>query len=280
MVNRGHGQAEIERLLQQLLCYSVAAAPFNKASGGATFKPRYWWSTFNKDALTDKIQELALLLFDVVPHSAATERTFSIAGWLQSKTRNRMTVGTTGKLSAIKLHYNAQRPAVPEQRINLAAAARKRARTDAAVDLTAAAAHRGEVEEVTEPTLLDRAAADTDVIADDDAAELMDALQGAFDQEGSPNNSVLPSADCAERVEAEAEAKAAAAFKIHIYSLGVDALQQRLLKSWPGVDLRSDKLYPSETVVVIEQRIAGELGTNTAPVDIAALVANVLGKAQ
>jgi hypothetical protein len=29
-----------ERLLQQLLCYSVAAAPFNKASGGANFKPR------------------------------------------------------------------------------------------------------------------------------------------------------------------------------------------------------------------------------------------------
>jgi hypothetical protein len=184
-----------------------------------------------------------------------------------------------GKLSAIKLHYNAQRPSVPEQRINLAAAARKRARTDAAVDLTAAAANRGEVE-VIEPTLLDEAAADTDVIADDDATELMDALQGAFDQDGSPINGVLPSADCAERVEAEAEAKAAAAFKTQIYSLGVDALQQRLLKSWPGVDLRSDKLYPSETVVVIEQRVAGELGTNTAPVDKAALVANALGKAQ
>jgi hypothetical protein len=76
------------------------------------------------------------------------------------------------------VHYNDQRPAVRETRINLAAAARQRAHPDAAIELTAAAANcdevqgiieptplDDEVEGVIEPTPLDEAAADTDVIA-------------------------------------------------------------------------------------------------------------------
>jgi hypothetical protein len=113
MAKSGRTESEIARLPQQLLAYNSKAPPFSKQYGGAGFLPYCWWSTLATDTHTDVIKDLALLMLDILPHSAATERTFSIAGWLHSKTRNRMSVSTTGKLSAIKLHYNAQRPEAP-----------------------------------------------------------------------------------------------------------------------------------------------------------------------
>jgi hypothetical protein len=274
MSNRGRSSEEIERLGQQLLCYYASASPFNQARGGVDFVPRLWWVTLVTNDKTDMLKALAVLLFDIVPHSAATERTFSIAGWMHSKTRNRMSVGTTGKLSTIKLHYNAQRPPVPPKRVREQADKRKKARTDADTSMSEAAAERGEVE-VLEPTPLD----DNDVSNEEDTTDLIEALAEAFEGDGQVVGGTVDDADADETAAAQAEEASAKALKDEIYKLGVAALKQRLLSSWPGVDLTSSKLYPSAAaaVAVTQQCEHSALGTNTKKVDIAAVLQNMLG---
>lgn len=274
MSNRGRSSEEIERLGQQLLCYYASASPFNQARGGVDFVPRLWWVTLVTNDKTDMLKALAVLLFDIVPQSAATERTFSIAGWMHSKTRNRMSVGTTGKLSTIKLHYNAQRPPVPPKRVREQAEKRKKARSDADTSLSEAAAERGEVE-VLEPTPLD----DNDVSNEEDTTDLIEALAEAFEGDGQVVGDTVDDADADETAAAQAEEASAKALKDEIYKLGVAALKQRLLSSWPGVDLTSSKLYPSAAaaVAVTQQFEQSALGTNTKKVDIAAVLQNMLG---
>lgn len=274
MSKRGRSSEEIERLGQQLLCYYASASPFNQARGGVDFVPRLWWVTLVTNDKTDMLKALAVLLFDIVPQSAATERTFSIAGWMHSKTRNRMSVGTTGKLSTIKLHYNAQRPPVPPKRVREQAEKRKKARSDADTSLSEAAAERGEVE-VLEPTPLD----DNDVSNEEDTTDLIEALAEAFEGDGQVVGDTVDDADADETAAAQAEEASAKALKDEIYKLGVAALKQRLLSSWPGVDLTSSKLYPSAAaaVAVTQQFEQSALGTNTKKVDIAAVLQNMLG---
>lgn len=274
MSNRGRSSEEIERLGQQLLCYYASASPFNQARGGVDFVPRLWWVTLVTNDKTDMLKALAVLLFDIVPQSAATERTFSIAGWMHSKTRNRMSVGTTGKLSTIKLHYNAQRPPVPPKRVREQAEKRKKARSDADTSLSEAAAEPGEVE-VLEPTPLD----DNDVSNEEDTTDLIEALAEAFEGDGQVVGDTVDDADADETAAAQAEEASAKALKDEIYKLGVAALKQRLLSSWPGVDLTSSKLYPSAAaaVAVTQQFEQSALGTNTKKVDIAAVLQNMLG---
>jgi hypothetical protein len=48
---------------------------------------------------------LALLLLDIVPHSAAPERAFSLMGWLHCALRNRLSVAITSMMTAIKLEH-------------------------------------------------------------------------------------------------------------------------------------------------------------------------------
>jgi hypothetical protein len=146
MQNRDRSKDEIVRLGQQLLHYNASIAPFCQQKGGADFVPRMWWSALSGGDKVDIFRALAMMLFDVVPHIATTERTFSIAGWMRSKTRNRMSVSSTGKLAAIKLHCNAQRPSLPPQRSQAAAEKRKMAHAAAGDDLREAAIERGEVE--------------------------------------------------------------------------------------------------------------------------------------
>jgi hypothetical protein len=57
------------------------------------------------------LAELAGVLLDVVPHAASAERVFSQMGWFEGTTSHRMATSTTAKKVAIKLHYDAMKPA-------------------------------------------------------------------------------------------------------------------------------------------------------------------------
>lgn len=57
------------------------------------------------------LAEMAGVLLDVVPHAAGPERVFSQMGWYEGSTSSRMNTDTTGKKVAIKLHYDAVKPA-------------------------------------------------------------------------------------------------------------------------------------------------------------------------
>jgi hypothetical protein len=248
MQKRRYSQEQVQRLLTQLAQYQAYTSPFNKQSGGPSFSPRVWWQTLPATLGTDMIQQLALLLLDVVPHSAATERTFSVTGFYHSKTRNRMTVGTTGKLAAIKLHYLAQRPAPPPERKRAADQKRKKARVQQTVDLTEAAAARDEVQ-VLEPAPVELAEEEDEVLEDEDIEELI----GAFDEVYQRDK------------EVEAAGAAFDGYAVHV-------LRNRLLGIWPGVDLSDEQWYTDEAVEQPQQRVDGSLGSNTEEFDIDSLV--------
>ena len=85
----------------QLQAYRANLPPYD-APLMQPFQARQWWQAIDSKL---PIVHLAAFLLDVVPHAAATERVFSLMGWYHSKQRNRMSVQTTGRLTAIKTFH-------------------------------------------------------------------------------------------------------------------------------------------------------------------------------
>ena len=277
MRNRHFGEQEVGRLLAQLQMYKAGSPPFNKSSGGKGFNVRLWWATLPPNMHTDMIAKLAVLLIDIVPHSAGPERTFSITGWYHSKLRNRMRVSTNGKLAAAKLHYNhyglTQKPAAIPERKRAAAEKRKKARTAADEELEAAAMERGDVVVVQPLPLLPAATGAAD--GSGSAATLADAAAADDDVDAG----VLNEEDIEELVEALTEA-----FAVDVAGAGGavvstnEQLVAALFDSWPGVDLSSDLLCPSDAATEPQQLAEGMLGSDRAAVfDLERMVASACG---
>ncbi|KAG5181838.1 hypothetical protein JKP88DRAFT_245995 [Tribonema minus] len=68
-----------------------------------------WAAQGRKQVLVD----LALLLLDIVPHAAATERVFSMLGWFHGKHRNALSVTSTDMMATTAQHYRRQAPPKP-----------------------------------------------------------------------------------------------------------------------------------------------------------------------
>ncbi len=85
-----------------------SSSPYDAPLGSLKiFSAKLWWQGIDP-ALT--ILQLAAYLYDGVPHAATTERILSITGWYQNGVRNRLGIGTTGRVSAIKTFYEQSQP--------------------------------------------------------------------------------------------------------------------------------------------------------------------------
>jgi hypothetical protein len=98
----------VANAMQQLQRYADDAPPFDKPHGGPDFDQRDWWAGLQKPAR--ELANLALLLCDIVPHSAEPERVFSYAGWFQSSKRTSLALTTTTMLTGIKMFYSQGPP--------------------------------------------------------------------------------------------------------------------------------------------------------------------------
>lgn len=89
-------------MLEQLREYKLNNypynAPFNLEKGSAI----NWWHTCESEGGYDYLQELAIKIFSIIPHSASCERSFSTLGWYFCKTRQRLNITTLEDM--IKLH--------------------------------------------------------------------------------------------------------------------------------------------------------------------------------
>lgn len=89
-------------MLEQLREYKLNNypynAPFNLEKGSAI----NWWYTCESEGGYDYLQELAIKIFSIIPHSASCERSFSTLGWYFCKTRQRLNITTLEDM--IKLH--------------------------------------------------------------------------------------------------------------------------------------------------------------------------------
>ena len=50
--------------------------------------------------------QLVTILYDIVPHAVAPERTISIFGWLHNKKRNKLNIEKTSMMAAIHLSHS------------------------------------------------------------------------------------------------------------------------------------------------------------------------------
>ena len=287
MHKRKYGKEQLEALVSAMLVYKAGAPPYDLQYGGENFNVRAWWSAVRGNTSTELVN-LALLLLDIVPHAAATERIFSMLGWFHSKLRTALGVELTDMLSTTRQHYMQQQPAVAERVVKrvrteskAAGAAAATAATAAATAATAAAT----AAEATEPVQLAlglggglESVSDFDV-NEEDIDDLIAALQ-----DGEPEAaSVSPETRRgilgtfvvgAAAADARLHAGAAVASAPPKYSLA------DLLSPWQkvGLDVTADALNPFATVALsAAPEELGGLGGSTDDVDVDALIDARLG---
>ena len=110
---RGYTKEQNLVLKDQLHSYKAGVVqPWSVALRQVTPKtvPAEFWVPLRGHAR--ELVELALVLNSIVPHAAGVERMFSAMGWFQSGRRVNLGVGTTAKLTALKIHVDNQRKCV------------------------------------------------------------------------------------------------------------------------------------------------------------------------
>ena len=66
---------------------------------------RLWWGRLKSTPGAQALADLAIFLGDIVPHTADTERLFSVLSWFDASRRNRMLSGTLLKMSLVRSHH-------------------------------------------------------------------------------------------------------------------------------------------------------------------------------
>jgi hypothetical protein len=67
--------------------------------------PQIWWKFVDNGKNNNQLQNIALKLFAIVPHSASCERNFSSLGWFYSNRRQNLNVTTIESMSKIRHYY-------------------------------------------------------------------------------------------------------------------------------------------------------------------------------
>jgi len=87
-------------LLEQLRNYKLRNSSYNSPFSFESGNVLNWWYTCEEDH--DYLQEFAIKLFSVVPHSATCERSFSILDWYYGKKRQNLNITTIENM--LKIH--------------------------------------------------------------------------------------------------------------------------------------------------------------------------------
>lgn len=110
MANRFMTEDQLAKLKVDLTTYTAGLEPFNVPVGDAdSFNPKAWWRVVALSPNGRRLAALAEVLLAIVPHAAKPERTFSMAGWFQTKWRNRLAMDSVGKMLKIKRYWTNQR---------------------------------------------------------------------------------------------------------------------------------------------------------------------------
>ena len=104
--NMGNSKSSNSELLSQLRNYKTNNIPFDTPYNIDCDTPLTWWCTCEDNY--NHLQELAIKLFSVVPHSAGCERNFSNLGWLYSTRRHNLNLEKVEDMSKTYSYYLAQ----------------------------------------------------------------------------------------------------------------------------------------------------------------------------
>ncbi|EXX66305.1 hypothetical protein RirG_125100 [Rhizophagus irregularis DAOM 197198w] len=99
----GNNQNSCEDLYLQMRKYKFYLEPYNEKFKDEDETPILWW--LSTDDTKKYLQELALHVLSVTPHSASCERGFSTLGWIYGKHRLRLQTSKVESMAKIRSFY-------------------------------------------------------------------------------------------------------------------------------------------------------------------------------
>lgn len=99
----GNDQKSCEDLYKQMRKYRFYLEPYHEKFEGEDETPILWW--LSTDDTKKYLQELALHVLSVTPHSASCERVFSTLGWIYGKRRLRLQTSKVESMAKIRSFY-------------------------------------------------------------------------------------------------------------------------------------------------------------------------------
>lgn len=98
----GNDEESYTELLTQMRNYKLKNDPYDM-NYGVNDTPIGWWLTIEDNY--DYLQTLSLKLFSICPHSAASERVFSVLRWYYNQRRSRLHTQTVENLTKMHCYY-------------------------------------------------------------------------------------------------------------------------------------------------------------------------------
>ena len=104
--NLGYNESSCLKLLMEMKLWKRNEAPYNLTYNTSQKTPMKWWLSINiQENETDQLQELALLLFSIVPSQAACERNFSMLKWFYGERRMNLNLSKIEYMAKIRSYY-------------------------------------------------------------------------------------------------------------------------------------------------------------------------------
>ncbi|CAJ0628513.1 399_t:CDS:2 [Entrophospora sp. SA101] len=98
----GHGKQTSTRLVSQIHLYREKKPPYDLPYDNA-ISSYTWWNLLSKSG--GYLQEVALKLYAITPHSAGCERVFSILSWFYNQRRNNLDINRVKHMAIIHNYY-------------------------------------------------------------------------------------------------------------------------------------------------------------------------------
>ncbi|RHZ84793.1 hypothetical protein Glove_74g304 [Diversispora epigaea] len=104
--NLGYSEESCLKLLMEMRSWKRNVAPYNLPYDAHRETPMKWWLSINvQEDETDQLQELALLLFSIVPSQAVCERNFSMLKWFFGERRTNLNLSKIESMAKIRSYY-------------------------------------------------------------------------------------------------------------------------------------------------------------------------------
>ena len=100
MSKKNHSNDKVARMIGQMASFKCSVGHYETKYASSYVKPSVWWSMV--DDPDDYLKSLSLKLFSITPHSVASERAFSLLGFLYGKRRQRLSLSTIEMIAKIR----------------------------------------------------------------------------------------------------------------------------------------------------------------------------------
>jgi hypothetical protein len=101
MSKKNYSNNKVARMMVQMANFKCNDGHYSSKNTSSSYlKPKVWWNMV--DDPDDYLKSLSLKLFSITPHSVASERAFSMLGFLYRKRRQQLSLSTIEMIAKIR----------------------------------------------------------------------------------------------------------------------------------------------------------------------------------